>query len=78
MTGLDASVERLLEVACIITNENLEPLDEGVSYVIKTDKSVLDQMGEWCVSVEERVSVLTRKPADACAPRHTRPTSMDE
>ena len=55
MTGLDASVERLLEVACIITDENLEALDEGVSYVIKTDKSVLDQMGEWCVSVEKRV-----------------------
>jgi oligoribonuclease (3'-5' exoribonuclease) len=28
------------------------PLDEGVSYVIKTEKSVLDEMGEWCVSAE--------------------------
>jgi len=52
MTGLDIKVERLLEVACIITDGNLEPLDEGVSYVIKTEKSVLDAMGEWCVSVK--------------------------
>ncbi|UZJ52296.1 hypothetical protein CBS101457_001616 [Exobasidium rhododendri] len=50
MTGLDIKFERLIEVACIVTDGNLVPLDEGVSYVIKTEKRILDEMGEWCVS----------------------------
>jgi len=47
MTGLDSEKERILEVACIITDAQLQPLDEGVSYVISTSKEVLDGMGEW-------------------------------
>lgn len=50
MTGLDASVERLIEVACIITDGDLNELDEGVSYVIRTEKKHLDAMGEWYVA----------------------------
>lgn len=49
MTGLAIKTDRLLEVACIVTDGNLMPLDEGVSYVIKTEKKVLDEMGDWCV-----------------------------
>lgn len=49
MTGLDPKKERLLEVACIITDGQLVPVDEGVSYVIQTDPAVLAGMDEWCV-----------------------------
>ncbi|KAN0062648.1 Phosphatidylinositol 3,4,5-trisphosphate-dependent Rac exchanger 2 protein [Thecaphora frezii] len=48
MTGL-LETDRLLEVAVVVTDGDLEPLDAGVSYVIKTQKQVLDGMGEWCV-----------------------------
>lgn len=51
MTGLDPHSDRLLEVACIVTDGQLQPVDDGVSYVIRTDKSVLEAMGEWCVRV---------------------------
>lgn len=47
MTGLDPSKDRILEVACIITDQNLDKVDDGVSYIIKTPKHVLDAMGEW-------------------------------
>lgn len=47
MTGLDATTERILEVAAIVTDGDLNPLDAGVSYVISTPKDVLDGMGEW-------------------------------
>ena len=47
MTGLDARTERLLEVAVIITDGQLQPVDEGVSYVIQTPRKVLDRMDEW-------------------------------
>lgn len=56
MTGLDAENDRLLEVACIITDGSLKPLDNGVSYVIRTDKKVLDSMNEWCVNQHGKVS----------------------
>jgi oligoribonuclease len=69
MTGLTIKTDRLLEVACIITDGNLEPLDEGVSYVIKTEKSVLDEMGEWCVR-QHGESGLTAACQDDSIARH--------
>jgi oligoribonuclease len=30
-----------------VTNKELEPLDEGVEYIVKTDQDVLDNMNEW-------------------------------
>ncbi|KAK0528934.1 Phosphatidylinositol 3,4,5-trisphosphate-dependent Rac exchanger 2 protein [Tilletia horrida] len=50
MTGL-TDKDRIIEIACIITDGDLNPVDEGVQYVIKTEKSVLDAMGPWCVSL---------------------------
>ncbi|GHJ89871.1 hypothetical protein NliqN6_6273 [Naganishia liquefaciens] len=47
-TGLDVQTDMIIEIAVIITNGNLDPVDEGIEYVIKTDKDVLDRMGEWC------------------------------
>ena len=47
MTGLDVNKERLLEVVCIVTDGQLNELDEGVSYVIRTSKEHLDAMGPW-------------------------------
>lgn len=49
MTGLDPNKDRLLEVACIITDGQLKPVDEGVTYVIQTDPAVLASMDEWYV-----------------------------
>ncbi|KAI0741192.1 ribonuclease H-like protein [Earliella scabrosa] len=48
MTGLNPRTDRILEIAVIITNGNLDRVDEGLSYIIKTDKEVLDKMDEWC------------------------------
>ncbi|KAF9652440.1 ribonuclease H-like protein [Thelephora ganbajun] len=48
MTGLDLSKDRILEIAVIVTDGDLNPVDEGIEYVIKTDKNVLDSMGDWC------------------------------
>ncbi|WFD04839.1 Phosphatidylinositol 3,4,5-trisphosphate-dependent Rac exchanger 2 protein [Malassezia vespertilionis] len=69
MTGLDAKNDRLLEVACIITDGNLQPIDDGVSYVIKTPKPILDGMDEWCTTTHGETGLI-----DAClaedAPSH--------
>ncbi|SPO29694.1 related to REX2 - Oligoribonuclease, mitochondrial precursor [Ustilago trichophora] len=59
MTGLDIEKgDRLLEVACIITDGDLNPVDQGVSYVISTPKEVLDGMNAWCLN-QHALSGLT-------------------
>jgi len=50
MSGLDPRKNRLLEVAVIITDGNLQKVDEGIEYVIRTDKEHLDTMDEWCTN----------------------------
>ena len=44
MTGLDPATDRIIEVAVLITNGNLDLVDEvGCHYVVKTSKEVLDK-----------------------------------
>jgi len=46
MTGLDLAVDELVEVAVIITDYDLLPMDAGLSLVIKPDQTALDNMNE--------------------------------
>ena len=46
MTGLDLSVDELVEVAVVITDYDLKPVDPGFRIVIKADDAVLAQMNE--------------------------------
>lgn len=48
MTGLDANVDKILEVAVIITDGQLQQVDLLGPLVAQTPKSVLDNMNEWC------------------------------
>jgi len=51
MTGLDPDEDLIIEIFCIITNGNLDVLDEtGFGAVIGQSKETLDSlMDEWCV-----------------------------
>lgn len=60
MTGLDVEVDRILEIACIITDGNLTKSVEGPDLVIHQSKECLDKMGEWCQS-HHAASGLTKK-----------------
>ncbi|MBO3748261.1 oligoribonuclease [Streptosporangiaceae bacterium NEAU-GS5] len=46
MTGLDLGRDALVEVACIVTDGELNQLDEGVDVVIKPPPEALEQMSE--------------------------------
>ncbi|KAM3693179.1 hypothetical protein ACJW31_08G146800 [Castanea mollissima] len=60
MTGLNVEVDRILEIACIITDGYLTKSIEGPDLVIHQDKECLDKMGEWCQS-HHAASGLTKK-----------------
>jgi oligoribonuclease len=44
MTGLDLARDALVEIACIVTDGELSPLDEGIDLVIKPPAEALDGM----------------------------------
>jgi oligoribonuclease len=46
MTGLDLTKDAVVEVACLITDSELNELDEGLSLVVTTDESKLASMAE--------------------------------
>ncbi|KAM3223479.1 hypothetical protein ACQJBY_057061 [Aegilops geniculata] len=48
MTGLDISKDRILEIACIVTDGKLTKQIEGPNLVIIQSKACLDNMNEWC------------------------------
>lgn len=50
MTGLNVDVDRILEIACIVTDGNLTKSIEGPDLVIHQTEECLDKMGEWCQS----------------------------
>lgn len=47
MTGLDFANDALIEVACLITDGELNILDEGVDVVIRPPQAALDSMGDF-------------------------------
>lgn len=47
MTGLDLGADALVEVACLVTDSELNVLGEGVSVVIKPSSEALAQMNEF-------------------------------
>lgn len=47
MTGLDSAVDELVEVAVVITDYDLGPVDEGFQVVIKPSAEALEQMNDF-------------------------------
>jgi len=47
MTGLDTSKDALIEVACLVTDAELNVLGEGVSVVIRPPSDAVDGMGDF-------------------------------
>ena len=62
MTGLDVSIDELVEVAVVITDYDLVPVDPGFSIVIKPDKSALDNMGEFVTNMHRGSGLLDEIP----------------
>jgi len=62
MTGLDLEVDEIVEVAVVITDYDLKPLDPGFNIVIKPDQSALDHMGEFVTQMHTESGLITEIP----------------
>jgi len=47
MTGLDPMKDRIIEIATIVTDQELEVVAEGPSLAVYQDEKVLQTMDEW-------------------------------
>jgi oligoribonuclease len=63
MTGLDLAVDELVEVAVVITDYDLKPVDDGFTVVIKPDQTALDNMSDFVRSMHEVSGLLDEIPA---------------
>ncbi|KAF9168920.1 Oligoribonuclease, mitochondrial [Mortierella sp. AD011] len=52
MTGLEAT-DKLIEIAVIITDDELNIVAEGPNLIIHQPKEVMDNMNQWCIEHHE-------------------------
>lgn len=65
MTGLDAEKDTILEIACFVTDADLNLLDtKGFEVVIHHSAEALGSMGEWCQE-HHGASGLTQRCIDS-------------
>lgn len=73
MTGLEPETDRIIELAMIVTDTNLETLAESPVWVVHQSDMQLDAMDEWNKNTHgrsgliERVRASTRDEAVVCA-----------
>merc|ERR1712038_297529 len=48
MTGLDISKDHIIEMACLVTDGQLNMIAEGPNLIIHQPDHIMDSMGEWC------------------------------
>src|SRR3954468_9863656 len=59
MTGLDYVADALIEIACVVTDFDLNPLGEGVDLVIKPPAEALEQMDDFVRTMHEKSGLIT-------------------
>lgn len=55
MSGLDVRNDKIMEIACLVTDNNLDILAELDSIVVHQPDSVLESMNEWCQKTHAKV-----------------------
>lgn len=60
MTGLNPANDRILEIATIVTDKNLEVLGEGPVLAIHQPDAILKQMDEWNVKHHGKSGLIER------------------
>jgi oligoribonuclease len=63
MTGLDLTTDALVEIACVVTDGELNALDDGVDVLIKPPPEALDGMREVVREMHTASGLLAELPA---------------
>ncbi|RKF14520.1 oligoribonuclease [Alginatibacterium sediminis] len=60
MTGLDPLTDKVLEIACIATDSQLNVLAESEVVVVHQSEAVLARMDEWCTNTHTNSGLVAR------------------
>ena len=60
MTGLDLACDALIEIACLVTDGELNILDDGVDVIIKPPPEAVDQMSDVVREMHTKSGLLAR------------------
>ena len=76
MTGLDAGKDRIIEMATIITDSDLNLIAEGPVLAIQQPQSLLDGMDEWNQTHHSASGLLERIAVDGVSEREAEAVSL--
>jgi oligoribonuclease len=62
MTGLDLSIDELVEIAVVITDFELRPIDPGFQIVIRPSDAALANMNAFVTTMHETSGLITEIP----------------
>jgi oligoribonuclease len=65
MTGLNPDSDRIIELAMVITNSNLEVIAESAVWAVHQDDAVLDGMDDWNKKTHGKSGLIERVKAAA-------------
>ena len=60
MTGLDPVKDKILEIATIVTDNQLNVIAEGPVIVIGQSDECLEAMDDWCIKVHGKSGLLQK------------------
>lgn len=61
MTGLDVENSHILEIACLITDENLVSMNDYLNIVIYQPREILENMTDWCKVQHKKVTIFFKQ-----------------
>ncbi|MDU8925571.1 oligoribonuclease [Pasteurellaceae bacterium LIM206] len=77
MTGLDPEQERIIEIATIITDKNLNILAEGPVLAVHQSDQLLGKMSDWCVKTHTANGLVERVKASKLNERAAELQTLD-
>ena len=77
MTGLDPEQERIIEIATIVTDKDLNILAEGPVLAVHQSEQLLAKMSEWCVKTHTANGLIERVKASKLSERAAELQTLD-
>lgn len=77
MTGLDPDRDRILELAMVITNAQLEVIAESAVWAVHQDDAVLDAMDEWNKKTHAKSGLIERVRASVLTETEVEAQALD-
>jgi len=77
MTGLEPDRDRIIELAMVITNSQLEIAAESVVWVVHQDDSVLDAMDDWNKKTHGKSGLIDKVKSSALSEAEVEAQALD-